>query len=158
MTRRVFASVGSLAIAAGLCLVVWLRLGPAQPGADRPFAPELARSQTNPSPALEKSNAEAPKQPPVRLGDELSKAESALRDSSKPIAESASAAPIVLSRLGDLLSARTEASSEFDSTRASLIELPEAARVGLQPVTETTQKAFARLMKDVGLQASMKAE
>ena len=38
----------------------------------------------------------------------------------------------------------------FEPTRDALAELPDAARSGLEPVTSTTQKAFARLLRDVG--------
>jgi hypothetical protein len=33
----------------------------------------------------------------------------------------------------------------------SIAELPAAARTGLEPVTGTTQKAFTRLLRDVGV-------
>ena len=40
----------------------------------------------------------------------------------------------------------------------SLTEIPDAARTGLEPVTGTAQKAFNRLLRDVGaMQPKMKS-
>jgi hypothetical protein len=84
------------------------------------------------------------------LGDEFYKAEQALLGSSKPITEPAAVAPQVLVKLTDVLTRPNEPATEVESVGFSLLELPDAARTGLQPVTSTTQKAFARLLHDVG--------
>ena len=87
----------------------------------------------------------------MRLGDEINKAEKALLGSSKPITEPAAIAPQVLAKLTDVLTRPSAPAVELNPARVVLIELPEAARSGLQPVTATTQKAFARLLRDVAL-------
>ena len=38
----------------------------------------------------------------------------------------------------------------LEPARKSLAELPVAARAGLEPVTGTAEKAFARFLRDVG--------
>jgi hypothetical protein len=158
LSRRVFALAGGLAIAAGVFLVVWLRWFGSNHQNHWSQNPEVANTKpTNPATNSAPEPHTAPTPRPVRLGDEFSKAEHALLGSSKPITEPATVAPQVLVKLTDVLTSPGGPAPEFEPARMSLIELPEAARTGLQPVTATAQKAFARLMRDMGaVQASSK--
>jgi hypothetical protein len=148
--RRAFALAGGLAVAAAVVVAVWLRW----PG-DSSQAPDVANNQPNlPNPAPEP----APLPRPVRIGDELAKAGEALRGSSKPLTEPAAAAPELFVKLTDALSRPALPTEDFEPARRSLAELPEAARLGLEPVTGTAQKAFARLLHDVsGVSAKPKS-
>ena len=38
----------------------------------------------------------------------------------------------------------------IEPARNSIVELPVAARIGLEPVTGTAEKAFNRFLRDVG--------
>jgi hypothetical protein len=152
---RVLAVAGSLAIAAGLLFALWLRWpgSPNQPIQVQP-QPEMAKNASaTPRVTIEPILAPAPHEGPapkaVRLGDEFAKAEQAFLGSSRPITEPAQMAPQVLFKLTDVLTQPSEPAPEYEPARKSLLELPEAARNGLQPVTSTTQKAFARLLHDV---------
>jgi hypothetical protein len=40
--------------------------------------------------------------------------------------------------------------AQFEPATSALADLPDAARAGLEPVASTTQKAFARLLRDMG--------
>ena len=40
--------------------------------------------------------------------------------------------------------------AEFEPATNALADLPEAARASFEPVTSTTQKAFVRLLRDMG--------
>ena len=71
-------------------------------------------------------------------------------DSAKPIAEPVIGAPGVLDWFTGTVSLPAGPPAGFEPTRDALVELPGAARTGLEPVTSTTQKAFARLLRDVG--------
>ena len=55
----------------------------------------------------------------------------------------------MLSKLTDALT-RPPPAGRLEPARKSLADLPDAARAGLEPVTGTAQKAFARLLRDVG--------
>jgi len=146
--RRAFVFAGGLAVAAGVFLAVWLQWFDTSHQNNLVQNPEIATAQpTNPIPEPPHLVTTSP---PVRLGDEFSKAEHALLGSSRPITEPATVAPQVLVKLTDVLTRPPEPTPEFEPARMSLIDLPEAARTGLQPVTATTQKAFARLLRDVG--------
>ncbi len=143
--KRVFALSGGLAIAASLFVAIWLawpkssqKTESADAGSTQPMQVDAPEKQ--------------PKQTarPVRLGDEFYKAEQALLGSSKPITEPAAVAPQVLGKLTDVLTRPAEPAQQFELIAISLGELPEAARSGLQPIAATTQKAFARLFRDVG--------
>jgi hypothetical protein len=91
----------------------------------------------------------APQPRTIRVGDELTKAGLALLDAPKSITESTSAAPQVIAKVTDALT-RPMPAVEVESPRAAIAEIPDVARAGLEPVTGTAQKAFARLMRDVG--------
>lgn len=149
--RRILTSVGGLAIAAGVLITIWLRWFDSSRQNELAQNPEAANTQQANSPTNtppEPHQAPAPR--PVRLGEEFSKAEQAFLDSSRPITEPAAVAPQVLFKLTDALTSSADPTSEFEPMRISLIDLPQAAQAGLQPVTTTAQKAFARLMHDVG--------
>ena len=148
--QRTYA-VGGLAIAAAVTVALWLGgFGKSRPNAQS-SNPEMANVQpaptVNPNPVTPVPAAPAR---PVKLGEEFAKAEHALVNSSKPLTDPASVAPKVLVRLTDVLTRPAEPAPEFEPARKSLLELPDAARTGLEPVTSTTQKAFARLLHDVG--------
>lgn len=95
---------------------------------------------------------EAPAPRPVRVSAELAKAGDALRESSRPLAEAA-AAPKALAGIAEAILPPMGMPVNDDVTpvAASLAELPAAARTGLEPVTGTTQKAFNRFLRDVGV-------
>jgi hypothetical protein len=132
-----------------VALVVWLRwpadtrtpdTANTNPGNSNPTpAPELApepRPVTNPK--------------PLRIGDELSKAGLALREAPRPISESAAVAPLLLAKVSDALTKSSAPGADITTPTAALAEIPDAARTSLEPVTGTAQKAFTRLLRDVG--------
>jgi hypothetical protein len=92
----------------------------------------------------------APEPRPVRLGDEFSKVGQAILGTSRPITEPVGQAPRMLTQLSNSFSRPAAPAGEFEQARKSLIDLPDAARSGLEPVTGTAQKAFTRLMRDIG--------
>jgi hypothetical protein len=140
--RRSYAVSGgiAIAIAASVLLLAWFTsqtgegVVPEHPMKLR----DQARVQPNPS--------VAPEPRPVRLGDEFSKVGQALLDTPNPFAGPTAGGTSVLGKLTISL----PAGPGFEPTRDALAELPDAARSGLEPVTSTTQKAFARLLRDVG--------
>lgn len=145
--RRRVLSGASLAIAASLVLAAWLAWGGLMAGLTNRQSPELANTQ----PHSPNRTSTQPTPPPIRLGEEFAKAERALVDSSRPITEPAASAPRVLARITDVFTQPSPPTPEFEPARQSLLHLPEAARSGLEPVTATTEKAFSRLLKDVGV-------
>jgi hypothetical protein len=136
--RRSYAvAVGvAVALAASLLLVGWLGKAPTP----EPFVPEQASDVAH----------VAPEPRPVRIGDEFAKVGQALLGSSRPITEPVAGAPRALAGLTDVLTRPPAPGTEFEPARKSLAELPDAARAGLEPVTGTAEKAFARLMRDIG--------
>lgn len=146
--RRVFALAGGLAIAASLWLGIWL-IGQRDANPPRIQAPEIVNAAPTPEISVAPEPHPAPDRRPVRLEDEFTKAEHALLGSSKPITEPATFAPMVLVKLTNVLTEPSPPPHETETTM-SLSELPDAARAGLLPVTTTTQKAFSRLLNDVG--------
>ncbi len=146
--RRVFAFTGGLAIAAAVVIAVYLNWPTkTQPNNPAP-PPDLANSHPSGTPEIAPEPHEAP-QPRIRIGDELEKASLALREAPKTITEPAIAAPRLIAKVGDALSFPAPV-PEMDPPRAALADIPDAARTGLEPVTNTAQKAFARLLHDVG--------
>ncbi len=125
------------ALAASLLLVGWLNQKPA-PTVPHGLLPAPDTAHVAPEPR------------PVRIGDEFSKVGQAILGSSKPITEPVGAAPQMFTKLTDTLTRPTAPAGEFELTRKSLADLPDAARAGLEPVTGTAQKAFSRLMRDFG--------
>jgi len=143
--RRIGALTGTLAIAAALLLAVWLQGSKVEDGSRTSDHARISSTD----PIIKPESHAEPSPPAVRLGDEINKAEKALLGSSKPITEPAAIAPQVLAKLTDVLTRPSAPAAELNPARVVLFELPEAARSGLQPVTATTQKAFARLLRDV---------
>jgi hypothetical protein len=147
--RRSYAvSVGVVvALAASVMLVAW-HVGPSgRPARPEPvpFAPDTARGRPEPAP---EPREVAPR--PVRIGDEFARMGDALRGAPKPIADPAALAPDVVARLTAALTPPAPDADPFAPARAALGELPDAARAGLEPVAATAQKAFSRLLRDVG--------
>jgi len=151
--RRTYAIAvaACLALVASGAVLAWLTSSPPQPSVPlSPFlhTPDVANGKPEP----------APEPRPVRIGDELARAGEALRGTSKPLTEPAAAAPELFARLTDALSRPGLPAEDFEPARKSLADLPEAARLGLEPVTGTAQKAFARLLHDVsGVSAKPKS-
>lgn len=143
--RRLTFSGGGLAVAAAVALaVVFLNRTPEKPEfADKP--PAVVPQTPEPP--------EAPAPRPVRVSAELAKAGDALRESSRPLAEPVAAAPKVVVGIAEAILPPMGAPVNDDVTpvAASLAELPAAARTGLEPVTGTTQKAFDRFLRDIGV-------
>jgi hypothetical protein len=92
------------------------------------------------------------------VADELEKAGGALRESSRTLTEPADGASQVLAMVPTTFLSSPVAPPSLPAVPAvpaepitrSLAEIPEAARAGLEPVTESAQKAFTRLFRDVG--------
>lgn len=142
--RRAFAATAGLAIAASLALVIWLRGPTPQP----PTAPNSDTAE-NPQPEAP-PQLPAPPQP-IRVSDQLALAADAFRESTRPITDPATGAPNVLGSLASTLTRAVLQPGTFklDPARDTLAELPEAARVGFEPVTGTARKGFNRLMREV---------
>ena len=135
VVRRWVGVVGGLA--AAVALVVW---SPWQQVADRPEVAERP-------PVVE---PERPP-PPVRVGAELAKAGEALKEGSRAWVEPAAAAPKLFAALTETVAApAVPPPPSVEPARQSLAELPDAARAGLDPVTGSAQKAWNRLLRDVG--------
>lgn len=142
--QRAFFAVGGLAAAAAVVVAVWWFGGkPADPAGQ----PEVVETRpTPPAPAV------VPEPRPIRINDEIAKAGGALRDSTRTFTEPAASGPKVLASFTNALSRLPgpPAPADLEPARRSLADLPVAARSGLEPVTDSAQKAFHRLLKDVG--------
>jgi hypothetical protein len=139
----VYSGGAALAIAATILLVGWLTNSPNPlPVPVLPYSPDIAKGlPTAPEPRPAK---------PIRLGDEFSKAGNALRDVPKSITDSTSAAPELFAAVSDAFTRPMSAVVDMDPPSSTLSDIPDAARTGLEPVTDTAQKAFTRLIHDVG--------
>ncbi len=139
--RRLLLSVGGgLAVAAAVVVAVVL----------------LNRTPNEPAFVEQPSAVPTPQAPaprPVRVSAELAKAGDAIRESSRPLAEPVAAAPKVVAGIAEAIIPPMPApvNDDVPLVAASLAELPAAARTGLEPVTGTTQKAFNRFLRDVGV-------
>jgi len=135
--RWAFAAGG---LAAAVLVAAWLL-------ARTPHAPGVALEQPAPIPAP----APTPP-PPLRITDEMAKAGDALRDSTATITGPIADTSKLFAAFTDAMPAANPApvAPAVDPLRASLADLPDAARSGLEPVTGTAQKAFHRLLLDVG--------
>lgn len=138
--RAALRVVGAVAgLAAAVALVVWSPWTPAAPN-----KPELVER-----PPVVESQPE--RVPPVRFGEKLAEAGGALKASSKAWAEPVAAAPKLFAALTETVATpAAPPAPEVQPVRASLAELPDAARAGLEPVTGSAQKAWKRLLRDVG--------
>lgn len=142
-------AAAACALAASVAIALWLSRTPPTPVGPTGPAPETAN--VAPAPTPETAPEPRPAVPPLRIGDELAKAGLALRGTPKSMAEPVAAAPEVLSKLTDALTRPlAPAGGDMEPARAALADLPDAARTGLEPVTGTAQKAFSRLLRDVG--------
>lgn len=146
--RRAYAGALGipLAIAASVALVGWLQ-PPSKPVAvPHPMqVPDFIDPAIAPAPRPVIAQAK-----PLRLGDELSKAGVALLEAPKVVAEPVAATPDVFAKLTDVLSTPMAPVPDEPAGRSALAELPDVAMTGLEPLRGTAQKAFARLMRDVG--------
>jgi hypothetical protein len=152
--RRAFAVAASVTVAAGVLLTVWLWRDDNSDRHDDPGKAEVAKEDRTPEhnvDPLSQQSEPDPSHQTVRLDEEFSKAEQAFLDTSRPITEPVAVAPQVLAKLTDAFTPPTEAVPEFEAARMSIVALPDVAKTGLEPVTDTTQKAFARLLRDMGV-------
>lgn len=142
--RRSFAgSLGVLAaLGASVALVMWLnppRNSEVLPIAVFPHDPQVALAP--------RAVAELKR---LRFGDELSKAGVALLEAPKVVTEPVAATPDVFAKLTDAFTPTVAPEPEEPTVRSALAELPDVAMTGLEPLRGTAQKAFTRLMRDVG--------
>jgi len=150
--RRVFAAVGGLAVAAAVLVGVWFIVN-AYNKPDDPQPKELVNQPPAPPPEIapaprpKPSPEPAPEPRPLRIGDELKGL--ATFETPKPLSDSAQIAPKLFNALTKPFTAPAPATN-LEPARKSLAELPNATRVGLEPVTDTAQKAFDRFLRDVG--------
>jgi hypothetical protein len=135
------AGGAAIAIAASVLLLAWFTSQLREPIVPL-NAPDQAYVQPNPP--------LAPEPRPIRLGDEFSRVGQALLDTPNLFAGPVTGGPGILGRITDSISLPAGGPAGFEPTRVALADLPDAARSGLEPVTSTTQKAFARLLRDVG--------
>jgi len=152
---------GAYKVAAGLALAATVLLAVfaiARVNRDA-AAPETASAEAVLKPltvpgAHTSAPAPVPEAQPIRLDAAVAHTEQAIRDTPRPLMESVSAAPKVFDRLTAPLKMPGSPSGPMTSalapTRKSLAELPGAARAGLEPVTGTAEKAFARFLSDMG--------
>ena len=141
--RRSYVVAGLIAaLAASVLFLIWQQSPPAPVGGNHEREPD--RVQVQPEPPI------APEPRPIRIGDEFARVGQALIETSKPITEPAVEAPAVLGLITGSLARPVSPATGFEPARTVLVELPDAARTGLEPVAETTQKAFARLLRDMG--------
>jgi hypothetical protein len=137
----VVAGGAIVAIAASQLLAIWLFNRDPQSGSP---SNDDGRSDVAHVPAL------APEPRSARLGAAIEKVGQTIVDTAKPIADPVIGAPRVLDWFAGTAALPADPPAGFEQTRDALAELPEVARTGLEPVTSTTQKAFARLLRDVG--------
>lgn len=133
--RRAAALFGGFAMAAAIGLAVWF---------NQPKDPSVAKQE----PVVPQQHGPAPAPtPPIRVNDELAKASDAIRESSRTITEPVGS---VASLTDTLFKAPTVPMGiDLGPAGKSLSEIPDAAKSGLEPVTNTAQKAFNRLLRDV---------
>jgi hypothetical protein len=151
-SRQRMAVVGAaLAVAAALLVGIWARsTTPAGPTPADPTRPDTAHNQPMSVPVVDRPATPPANERVVRLGEEFSRAERAFIGTSRPITETAVAAPRVLAKLTDVLTRPAPDEPALEPIQMPLSELPEVARSGFEPITATTQKAFSRLMHDLG--------
>lgn len=129
--RKVAAVFGGFAMAAAVGLALWL---------NQPKDASVARQEPAPVPVA-----------PIRVNEEFARSTEAIRESTRAIAESAEAAPRLVASLTDTLFKAPMAPVSYDLGPAgqSIADIPDAAKSGLEPVGNTAQKAFNRLLRDV---------
>ena len=135
--RRTAALIGGFAMAAAIGLAVWF---------NQPKDPSIAKQE----PAVPQQPGPGPAPaptPPIRVNDELAKASDAFRESSRTITEPVGS---VASLTDTLFKAPTVPMGiDLGPAGKSLSDIPDAAKSGLEPVTNTAQKAFNRMLRDV---------
>jgi hypothetical protein len=141
--HRSYGVVVAAAVAIAACLVIasWFRTAERVPVVPENATHRNAQDQTR--------MPLAPDPHPLRLGEEFARVGHALRDTSKPIMEPAASASEMFGMLTSSLTVPAPPGGDIEAGNP-LAELSAAARTGLEPVTSTTQKAFARLMRDIG--------
>ncbi len=145
--RRAVALVGSLA--AAVAIVVWAATRSAgRPSPDS--SPEIVSPRPDHIPALASTSAPTPGSRPIRIGDELARAGGAIRESSRELTDPAGAASQVFATLPSSFFLKpTPPPTPTEPVARSLAEISEVAKTGLEPVTGSAQKAFARFLRDV---------
>ena len=107
-----------------------------------------------PAPREKEPPAPAPEPRPIRFNEAVANTGQAIMDTPRPFTESVAVAPKVFEVLSNPFKMPAPPAdpmaTAFDPARKSLAELPDAARAGLEPVTGTAEKAFARFLRDVG--------
>jgi hypothetical protein len=152
--RRVFAAVGGLAVAAAVLVGVWFIVnanGETKPGQPQPkgFAKQPEPPEVAPAPREKPEPAPEPR--PLRIGETLASAGQTLTETPKPLADSVAVAPKLFGALtGPFTGPPGPMAADLEPARQSLAGLPDAARTGMEPVTDTAQKALGRFLRDVG--------
>lgn len=134
--RKAAAVFGGFAMATAIGLALWM---------NQPKDPSVAKQSPAPVP-----QQPAPA-PPIRVNEEFAKATDALRESTRAVTEPAANAPRLVASLTDTLLKTPTVPVGYDLGPAgkSLADIPDAAKSGLEPVGNTAQKAFNRLLRDV---------
>jgi hypothetical protein len=157
--RSYVGSIGALAAAVLLAVgLAWYFDPPRQPVVFNEKAPVLPteRVEVAPPPREKEEQAKptAPEPRPIRFGDAVANTSQAILDTPTPFAESVAVAPKVFDVLTSPFKMPAPPAdpmgAALEPARKSLAEIPIAARVGLEPVTGTAEKAFARFLRDVG--------
>ncbi len=156
-TRRgVYKAVAYLALAAAVLFAAFAIFDKSHVVKDHGMAlphREIAQ-QPEVAPAPREKLPPAPEARPIRFGEAVANTGQAIRDTPRPFAESVAVAPKVFDVLtGPFRLPAPPAdpmANALEPARKSLAELPVAARAGLEPVTGTAEKAFARFLRDVG--------
>jgi hypothetical protein len=144
--RLSLARAGGLAavLTAAAALAVWLGRPLDRPPLTDP-TPAHADARTPPQIAPPPRPAAKPR--PLRLDEELSRAGLALLETPRPWADSLAQAPALLGRITEVL---TLPPPDSDPVPTRLLaDWPTVTRAGLEPLSGTAQKAFARLLRDV---------
>jgi hypothetical protein len=158
--RNVYKATAWLALAAAILIGLYTIVSPPQPDVvplpDMTPRGEFARQpDVAPAPrAKEPGPAPAPEPRPIHIGDEVAKAEQKLLEVPKPLTDSVAVAPKLFEAITNPFKMPAgppdPMATALEPARKSLTELPLAARVGLEPVTGTAEKAFKRFLHDVG--------
>ena len=154
--RSVYKAATWAALAAAILLAVFAITNPSQKPehvTDMRLPRETAK-QTEVAPEP-RAKGTRPTPDPIHIGDEVAKAGQVFRDAPKPITDSVALAPKLIDVLANPFTmpagpgAPMGMEEVLQPARKSISELPEAARLVLEPVTGTAQKAFSRLLRDV---------
>ncbi len=135
------------AIAASLLLAGWyFTRSPEAPMPTPNAGSDLAQTPNN----AVINTPNVPEPPPLRLGDELAKAGSAIRFTQDSITLPLTGGSTLVAKLTDQLITPTNPASEPEPAQTGLSAIPDATLSSLEPVTNTARKAFSRLVQDVG--------